>query len=57
VADGERGLRARVGDVPAVLPALLARVQAAGGVVQDLEVRGPSLQEAFIHLTGRELRE
>jgi ABC-2 type transport system ATP-binding protein len=55
--DGERGLRALVADVPAELPALLARVQAAGGVIQDLEVRGPSLQEAFIRLTGRDLRE
>jgi len=56
-ADGELGLQARVGDVPAELPVLLARVQAAGGVIQDLELRGPSLQQAFIHLTGRELRE
>ena len=25
--------------------------------VEDVEVRGPSLQAVFIHLTGRELRE
>ena len=25
--------------------------------VDDVDVRGPSLQAVFIHLTGRELRE
>jgi len=44
-------------DVAADLPALLARVRDAGDVVDDVEVRGPSLQAVFIHLTGRELRE
>ena len=28
-----------------------------GGTVDDVDVRGPSLQAVFIHLTGRELRE
>jgi len=28
-----------------------------GRTVDDVEVRGPSLQSVFIHLTGRELRE
>ncbi len=44
----------------------MARRRAAGrdgtvtlitGRVEDVEVRGPSLQSVFIHLTGRELRE
>jgi ABC-2 type transport system ATP-binding protein len=48
---------ARMRDVAADLPALLARVRDAGDVVDDVEVRGPSLQAVFIHLTGRELRE
>jgi len=39
------------------LPAMLARVEAAGLRVRDIEVRGPSLQAVFLHLTGRELRE
>jgi ABC-2 type transport system ATP-binding protein len=52
-----RLLRARVGDVAHDLPALLAAVSAAGRVVEDVDVRGPSLQAVFIHLTGRELRE
>jgi len=57
--DGEDGrvLRARVKDVARDLPALLTAVSAAGRDIQDVEVRGPSLQSVFIHLTGRELRE
>jgi hypothetical protein len=46
-----------VSDVARDLPALLAGVSAAGRVIEDVEVRGPSLQTVFIHLTGRELRE
>ena len=33
------------------------RVRQTGHMVEDVEVRGPSLQSVFIHLTGRELRE
>ena len=44
-------------DVATDLPPLLDRVRQSGGVVDDVEVRGPSLQAVFIHLTGRELRE
>ena len=50
-------VRARVTDVARDLPALLAALSAGGRDVQDVEVRGPSLQSVFIHLTGRELRE
>ena len=50
-------LRARLTDVAAELPPLLERVRAAGRAVEDVDVRGPSLQAVFIHLTGRELRE
>ncbi len=56
-ASGATRLRAQVADVGAELPALLARVQAAGCRVGDVEVRAPSLQAVFIHLTGRDLRE
>ena len=52
-----RLLRARVTDVARDLPALLSAVSASGREIQDVEVRGPSLQSVFIHLTGRELRE
>jgi ABC-2 type transport system ATP-binding protein len=56
VADA-RVLRARMRDVAIELPPLLERVRQAGRSVDDVEVRGPSLQAVFIHLTGRELRE
>jgi ABC-2 type transport system ATP-binding protein len=56
---GDEGMlwRGAVRDVDADLPALLARVAAAGRTVVDLEIRRPSLQSVFLHLTGRELRE
>jgi ABC-2 type transport system ATP-binding protein len=50
-------LRARMGDVARQLPPLLERISAMGRAVEDVDVRGPSLQAVFIHLTGRDLRE
>jgi hypothetical protein len=44
-------------DVATDLPPLLEKARASGRLVDDVEVRGPSLQSVFIHLTGRELRE
>jgi len=56
--DGDhRVVRARMKDVAAELPPLLERIRLAGRSVDDVDVRGPSLQSVFIHLTGRELRE
>ena len=55
--DDPRTLRAKVANVARDLPALLAAVSAQGREVEDVEVRSPSLQAVFIHLTGRELRE
>jgi ABC-2 type transport system ATP-binding protein len=52
-----RVVRARLKDVGVELPPLLERLRNAGLSVEDLDVRGPSLQAVFIHLTGRELRE
>ena len=52
-----RVLRARMRDVAIELPPLLDRVRQVGRSVDDVEVKGPSLQSVFIHLTGRELRE
>jgi len=52
-----RQVRARMNDVASELPLLLDRVRQAGRAVEDVDVRGPSLQAVFIHLTGRELRE
>jgi ABC-2 type transport system ATP-binding protein len=56
-AEDVRTLRARVTNVVRELPALLTAVAAQGREVEDVDVRGPSLQSVFIHLTGRELRE
>jgi ABC-2 type transport system ATP-binding protein len=50
-------IRARMHDVAIELPPLLERIRQTGHLVNDVEVRGPSLQAVFIHLTGRELRE
>jgi ABC-2 type transport system ATP-binding protein len=55
--DDSRLGRVRLTDVGAELPPLLDRLRRAGRSVEDLDVRGPSLQAVFIHLTGRELRE
>ncbi len=56
-ASTRRRVRARLIDVASELPVLLDRVRQAGRAVEDVDVRGPSLQAVFIHLTGRELRE
>ena len=56
-AEDGRVLKSRMQDVATELPPLLDRIRAAGRTVDDVEVRGPSLQSVFIHLTGRELRE
>jgi len=50
-------VKARLRDVAAELPPLLERIRTTGRAVDDVDVRGPSLQSVFIHLTGRELRE
>jgi hypothetical protein len=50
-------LTATITDVGHELPGLLARVQAEGLAVRDLEVRTASLQAVFLALTGKELRE
>lgn len=56
-AGDPRTLRAKVSNVARDLPALLTAVAGQGREVEDVDVRGPSLQSVFIHLTGRELRE
>jgi ABC-2 type transport system ATP-binding protein len=56
-AEDPRVLRAKVTNVARELPALLSAINGQGREVEDVEVRGPSLQSVFIHLTGRELRE
>ena len=50
-------VRARMRDVAVELPPLLETIRLSGRTVDDVDVRGPSLQSVFIHLTGKELRE
>src|SRR5512132_1288686 len=45
-----RTVRARMRDVATGLPPLLERIRQTGRAVNDVEVRGPSLQSVFIHL-------
>ena len=52
-----RLVRSRMRDVAAELPPLLEGIRGAGRAVDDVDVRAPSLQAVFIHLTGKELRE
>ncbi len=53
----DRQFTTRMRDVSSELPVLLERLRASGSAVEDLQVRGASLQSVFLHLTGRELRE
>ena len=55
--DNNEQLSARMENVALELPALLARIASDGRMVDEVEMRRPSLQSVFIHLTGRELRE
>jgi ABC-2 type transport system ATP-binding protein len=44
-------------DVPATMAALLALVRARGAPLEGLYVRGATLEDVFLKLTGRRLRE
>ena len=57
LGDDRRTLTAPVSDVGRDLSALLARAAEQGLAVADVDVAGANLQDVFIALTGRELRE
>jgi ABC-2 type transport system ATP-binding protein len=44
-------------DVPATMAALLEQVRTQGGSIENLYVRGATLEDVFLKLTGRRLRE
>jgi ABC-2 type transport system ATP-binding protein len=50
-------LASKMDDIGAELGPLVERLHAAGATITDLNVTSPSLQDVFIHLTGRELRD
>ncbi|MFN7942293.1 MAG: ABC transporter ATP-binding protein [Thermoanaerobaculia bacterium] len=54
--DGARIARVSV-DPTADVPRLLAMLESAGVTARDLRLAVPSLEQVFLHLTGRELRE
>jgi ABC-2 type transport system ATP-binding protein len=49
--------RFRVPDGASVLPGLLRELDAAGIAMTSVEVRRPSLDDVFLTLTGRTLRD
>jgi ABC-2 type transport system ATP-binding protein len=57
VSDDGRTIRAEVANIGRDLPEMLAAIGGAGAEVSDLTLRGGTLHDAFIALTGRELRE
>jgi len=57
LSDDRRLVRGDVRNVASDLPAMLDAIARAGGEIDDLALRGATLHDAFIALTGRELRE
>jgi ABC-2 type transport system ATP-binding protein len=55
--EDRRRLRTQVRDIGPDVAEVLRRLTEAGGQVSDVELVGTSLQDVFIALTGRELRE
>lgn len=55
--EGHNRARHRLDKVAREVPELLAAVEQAGARVVDLRIETPTLQEVFLRLTGRELRE
>ena len=52
-----RAMRVSVRDVGADVAGILTELSAAGGRVTDIALSGATLQDVFIALTGRDLRE
>jgi hypothetical protein len=46
-----------MGDIGRELGPLVEQLHSAGATITDLQVASPTLQDVFIHLTGRELRD
>lgn len=52
-----RKLETVIENVATEMPELIRSVEQSGLKIEDIEIRSPSLQNVFISLTGRELRE
>lgn len=57
LTDGGRAITATVTDVGQELTSLLSRLASGGVKIDDVKLAGATLQDVFIALTGRELRE
>ena len=57
MSEDGRVVKTEVTDLVHELPAMMAAISGAGVEVADLTLRGSTLHDAFIALTGRELRE
>jgi hypothetical protein len=57
VADEDELVLLYTTDVPATIGAVLAATDALGTPPEDLAVRRPSLEDVFLELTGRALRD
>ncbi|MGO1318052.1 MAG: ATP-binding cassette domain-containing protein [Cellulomonadaceae bacterium] len=57
VPDGSSELQVRVDHGPSALPTLLRATEATGFVVTSADLRRPTLDDVFLTLTGRSLRE
>ena len=55
--DDSRGWRIRVRDVAAALPAVLAELDRSGARLEHLATHQATLEDVFVHLTGRGLRD
>jgi len=56
-ADDRESIRVPVADIGPDLAALLSQLSRAGAAIADLQLESRSLQDVFIALTGRELRD
>jgi ABC-2 type transport system ATP-binding protein len=57
VSEDRRGFRIHVAGVEKFLPDILSLVASEGNVVAELGVHRPNLGDAFLHLTGKALRD
>jgi len=56
-AHDSRGWRIRVRDIAAALPAVLAALDRSGAHLEHLATHEATLEDVFVHLTGRGLRD
>ncbi len=54
---GDGSYEVMVSDVASVLPVLLSRLKEAGAQIQNLQVEQATLEDVFLALTGKELRD